>query len=748
MGSYPRESNRIPARDRYRPRPDLHEQPPPTNTVSGEVTRLVYAAEDESYSVVRVHAFQGREYTAVGVMPGLAEGQTVELTGKWEMNPEHGLQLRVAECRFALPATPEGITRYLASGILPGVGPKTAAAIVEHFGTDTLQVLDTASRRLREIPGLGKTKIAAIRAAWTENADRRELRIFCEGLGITPAYFSRICKRYGDSAAQVIRENPYRLASEVRGIGFLHADRIAEKMGVRKNDLNRLIAGVAYALEQIRLEGHVCIPKSEFIPRLVPLLGIAENEVEKAVSAARSAQKLVSVATSSGNEMFYEPAMLHCEDELPVLLGAIRNFHHPAGEKLAAIPPQGDSKFSDEQLNAVNHAAASPLTVITGGPGVGKTTVIFELVRRARAAHLSVILAAPTGRAAKRLSEATGAAASTIHRLLKWDPIQGNFVHSVKMPVTADLLVIDEASMLDLPLAVALFRAIRPGTSVVIVGDPDQLPPVGPGNVLNDLIASGLCPVSRLTRIFRQGDGSGIIRAAHEVNAGIVPQAVGGNSKNELRDFYWIEKDEPAEAAAIMLRMIAERIPARFGFDPVRDVQMLTPMNRGDVGTLAMNKALQALLNGGDRASFSCGEQLFKVGDKVMQTANNYDKGVFNGDTGILTSVDTQNRSFQINYDGQNVEYSFEDADQIVLAYAVTVHKSQGSEFPVVVMPLLSQHYMMLQRNLLYTGMTRAKRLMILVGSRRAVAMAVRNAKSDVRYSLLYEKFTLQAHRK
>jgi len=525
----------------------------------------------------------------------------------------------------------------------------------------------------------------------------------------------------------------------VRGIGFLHADRIAMKTGIAKNDMKRLVAGVVYTLEQIRLSGHVCIPRADLLPKLVETLDVSEEDAARALTSAMIADKIASDTAPDGTEMVYELSFLRCENELPYLVKRLLMSMDPAGKKLARIPAQAHSKFSDEQLAAVDAVSRSALSIVTGGPGVGKTTVVSEIVRRAKAARLTIVLAAPTGKASKRLSEATNCSASTIHRLLKWDPVESTFVQTRENPIHADLFVIDEASMLDLPLAVALFRAIPFGATVVIVGDPDQLPSVGPGNVLNDLIDSGICPVTRLTKIFRQGEGSGIIRAAHAVNAGILPELTHSASAGP-RDFYWIEKEEPEDAADVILRMIAERIPARFGFDPVRDIQLLCPMNRGVDGTNAMNNALQDLLNPGDKPFFTFGERKFKVGDKVMQTANNYDKNVFNGDTGYIIFIDTHDRKFTVDFDGFVVDYSFDDADQITLAYAVTVHKSQGSEYPVVLMPLLSRHFMMLQRNLLYTGMTRAKKLMILVGSKKAISMAVRNFVREPRHSLLLPK--------
>ncbi len=729
----------------------------PAQTLCGEIEKVLFEAEDASYSVFRIRDGQGVLHCVVGPVSGPYPGQSVELSGKWEFHRDHGRRFRASACRFTLPVTREGVVRYLSSGLIKGIGRKYAQAIVDTFGEDTLRILNQASVRLREVPGLGKKRIELIRKAWKENSSRREMQIHMQSLGISLAYFNRIYKRYGDRSADIIRENPYRLASEVPGIGFLLADRIASAAGIGKADPKRMFAGVSYALQQLRAAGHVCMPEGHFLPMLASLLGVEESDAARALAAAEKASTAVPVFSADGTRMIYERELLNCEEELPRLLWALTSAGRHFGRRLESAGgafPRGGKAFSSEQLLAVERAAKHALTVITGGPGVGKTTVISEIVRRSQAAGLKLALAAPTGRAAKRMSEATGFPASTIHRMLKWDPAEGRFLHDRANPLSRQIYVIDEVSMLDLPTAVALFRAIRPGSSVVIVGDPDQLPSVGPGNVLNDMIESRLFPVTRLTKIFRQGEGSGIIHAAHEVNSGLSPlpsppprtcsgRGGGGCSSagKELSDFYWIEKEDPAECADLIERLIMRRIPARFGFDPLKDVQVLCPMNRGEAGTIALNERLQNALNGNQKKSFRSGNRLFRIGDKVMQVTNNYDKSVFNGDMGVLSDIDPAAEQFTVDFDSSPVCYDFADAAQIVPAYAVTVHKSQGSEFPVVIMPLLPQHYLMLQRNLLYTGITRAKKLMILIGSRKAVSMAVRNSVREPRYSLLLERF-------
>ncbi len=715
-------------------------------TLRGEIEKVIYENDDSSYTVLLVRDNSGACHIVVGALPGVSAGQGIEATGRWEIHKEYGRQFRVIAYQYTLPVTAEGIIKYLSSGIVKGLGRKKAEAIVDRFGAETLDVIENAPMRLREVEGIGKKRIEAIRAIWKESAARRNLQMHLQSIGVSPAYFVRIYGKYGDSAAEKIRENPYALATDVPGIGFTLADRIAANTGIHKDDPKRLVSGVTYTLSQLRQMGHVCVPRDFFLSKCAEILEIDTASAERALSSAVGLLQAAIRKAPDGTWMVYEPGLLRCEEEFPVRLAHLASVSRHAGRALLRYPVLPDAVFSEEQLKAVKTAGESPLSIITGGPGVGKTTVVGEIVRRAKLAGLAFALTAPTGRAAKRMSETTGMPASTIHRLLKWDPVKHGFVHGRMSPLKLDLLIVDETSMLDLLLATALFRAVAPGTTVVLVGDSDQLPSVGPGNVLNDIIASGFLPVTRLTRIFRQGAGSGIVLAAHEVNSGRMPPLFRNRCNAAVTDFYWIEKDDPEDAASIMERMVCERIPARFGLDPLRDIQVLSPMNKGCCGTIALNERLQQLLNPNAKMQFKHGERVFKLGDKVMQVTNNYDKGVFNGDMGRIRSIDFENRTFKVQFDGEPVQYEFLEADQLTLSYAVTIHKSQGSEFPAVVIPLLTQHYVMLQRNLLYTGMTRAKRLMILVASEKAVSMAVRNAVLEPRYSLLRERLAEAFH--
>ncbi len=706
------------------------------STLRGEIARIVFNNPENGYCVFKLTDAQGVEHTVTGIVGGAFSGQHVEATGYWETHKEYGRQLRAEGIKFILPSTPDGICRYLSSGLIPGVGPKLAQCIVDHFGEKTLEIMDRFSSRLAEIPGFGPKRVETIKKAWDSQKARRDIFIFMQSLGISPAYCQKIYNTYGNMAPDIIKNSPYRLADDVNGIGFILADRVASAQNIVKDDPERIAAGITYSLNQIKQSGHCCYPEEAFIKYAAELLDIAPEAVQSGLQSACENRRTVIVPGGDQEKMVYERGMYRAETELPQLAAAILSAPRHHGQAMLKIPPVKGQQFTDEQYRAVTNAAQTPVSIITGGPGVGKTTVIAEIVRRAKAARLKVYLAAPTGRAAQRLSETSGINARTIHRLLKWEPQEHKFAYGLNLKLPCDLLIVDEVSMLDVPLAVHLFRAIAPKTTVILVGDADQLPSVGPGEVLNDFINSGIFAVTRLTRVFRQGAGSAIITNAHAVNAGQMPE-LGHDDKNHLKDFYWIEQDDPEKAVELITRMVCERIPERFNLSPMRDIQVLSPMNRGSCGTVTLNGVLQEKLNGGHKPQFKFGERVLKSGDRVMQTSNNYDKNVFNGDMGRIVNIDQEAKVFTVNYDNRPVNYEFFETDQLTLAYAITVHKSQGSEFPAVVIPLLNQHYMMLQRNLLYTAMTRARKLLVLVGSRKAISMAVRNATREPRYSML-----------
>ncbi len=706
------------------------------NLIRGEIVRIIYENQEGSYCVLKLRdEADGREKMMVGPISGIGPGQNIEASGRWEKHPEYGRQFHASNFRPVLPSTAEGITRFLGSGSIPGIGAKTAKAIVDRFGKDTLTVLEKFPGRLNEVPGIGKNKASLILKAWRESAALRDVYIYLQGLGISQTYCKKLYVKYGAHAADVVKANPYRLAEEIDGIGFLKADAIASEIGIAKDSPERMTAAAIYTMNQETGNGHTGLPRELFLKRVAQLAGQSIPAAEAGLRRGEERKLLVE-----DRDMVYAPLLLRAERMLPEAVASLLAEKDFAGRRCLDDGRTCGVCLSEGQLLAVERIRESPLCIITGGPGVGKTTVLGEIVRRARHAGLKIAAAAPTGRAAKRMSESTGLVAKTLHRLLVFDPKTGHFGYDDANPLPCDLLIVDEVSMLDILLAQALFRAIKPGTSVLLVGDRDQLPPVGPGRVLADFIASGKFLTTELTEVFRQSADSRIIRNAHRINRGELPEKTPRNGT--LSDFYWIEQDDPDKVQELIIRTVTDRIPKRFGFRPFSDIQVLTPMNKGTCGTAALNTLLQAELNGGDAVSMQFGERLFKAGDKVMQTSNNYELQVFNGDQGILTRIDPEKRKFNVLFDGNRaVEYAFDQADELTMAYAITVHKSQGCEFPAVVLPILSQHSIMLQRNLLYTAVTRARKLLVLIGGSRAVQTAVRNIRQAPRYSLLAERF-------
>ena len=704
--------------------------------ITGEITRVLFVNPDNQYSVLHIHTPDRKTETVCGTNYGCKEGEYIEAVGRWVEHPEYGRQFKADSISAVLPESTLGLKRFLASGIIPGIGGKTAAAIVDYFGKETADILTNHPNRLREIPKMGMKKVTAIREAWKKYGERRNSAVFLQGLGITPAYCARLFRRYGDAAAQMVKQNPYRLAQEVDGIGFVRADQIAASLGIAPDSPERLCAGTVYVLEMQTQHGHCCIPKDILLQEIGNLLKIDEVASLQAMAYAVDKKRIVI-----DGDMVYLPYLFRYECELPQHIRRLSSMQKFSGAVLKKVAAAENLKLSDEQTQAVEAVSQSPLVIITGGPGVGKTTVLGEIVRRAKRANLRLALAAPTGRAAKRMSEASKESAKTLHRLLGFDAETNTFTYDNEKPLEADLILVDEISMLDLPLAVALFRAVRTGASLVLIGDADQLPSVGPGRVLADLLECGkFFAVCRLTKIFRQGSESLIITNAHRVNAGLLPYTGENNDPDDLKDFYWIDQDEPAAAVKVIEKLL-KRIPERFGFDPVDGVQILTPMNRTLCGTTALNGELQKLLNPGEKDALEAGERIFKLDDKVMQISNNYDKNVFNGDMGIIRYVNSKERVLAVRFDNERlIKYTADEFSELVHAYAVTVHKSQGCEFPAVILTMQSCHYMMLGRNLLYTAMTRAKQLLIIVGSRKALEMAVANYRSEVRYTLLKKR--------
>ena len=691
---------------------------PQKNEIEGTVLRVVYAAPDGSFAVVRLQV-EGKEQpvTAIGPIAEAQPGEHLKLQGTWENHAQHGEQLRVTRAVVELPRTADGVHRYLEG--LHGIGPELARRLVAAFGVSAVEVVETEPWRAAQVKGMGKRRAERAAKEAAEKRQEREVMIFLQGLGVSLAYAARIRRVYGAEAVQKVRENPYRLARDVPGIGFFVADRIARGMGVAVDSPLRIAAGVLHALSTFVDEGHCFAPFELLVRRASEMLGTAPERVSDAVT-----QLVQEGAALREGSAVYLPRLYQAEAQLAAGLKELLAAPRP--------PPPGlieTARLSDEQRRAVEAAGHGGVVVITGGPGTGKTTIVRALVASWERAQRRVLLAAPTGRAAKRLSEATGRPALTVHRLLESGRSSrgggGVFGRDAANPLDCDLLVIDEASMLDLPLARSLVAAMPRSSALVLVGDVDQLPSVGPGQVLADVIGSGVIAVARLTEVFRQAEGSGIVDNAYRILSGDSPV---GSKAEERGDFYVVRAEEPERARDLVVKMCHERIPRAFGLDPLRDVQVLSPMHRGPAGTNELNQALQAALNPTGEP-LTLGGRTLRSGDKVMQLRNDYDRETFNGDVGVIARVfqgdDENDPHLDVDFDGRLVRYDGDTMRDLELAYAVTVHKSQGSEYPAVVVPLVMQHFMLLQRNLLYTAVTRGKRLVVLVGSERAIRRAV-----------------------
>lgn len=721
-----------------------------TTTIKGQIERITYSDVENGYGVLKVKV-PGRKdvVTAVGNFLAVTPGEFLSMQGNWSVHARYGEQFKVDHYETVRPATAEGIQRYLGSGLIKGIGPIMAGRIVSRFGEHTFDIIDDEIERLKEVDGIGQYRIEQIRKAWDEQKDIRELMVFLRTHGVSTAYATRIFKHYGKFSLAVLQENPYRLAMDVSGIGFLTADKIARNLGFPIDSAFRAEAGILYVLHEATKEGHVCVPHKWLLERAQKLLEIPSAKAEEALTVMVESDRLVreplskeaSASLGDDNAVYlrgYYLAESQVAHRLSYLRASQQAQKRLDPEKaMAWLHDRLPFKLAPLQEQAVKQALTDKVIVITGGPGTGKTTLIRAILTVYKQLSARVCLAAPTGRAAKRLSEATRHPASTIHRLLEFSPQFGGFQRNERRPLTADLVVVDEASMLDILLMHYLLKAIPDHATFILVGDSDQLPSVGPGNVLQDIIGSRIVPVVRLTEIFRQAQQSRIIVNAHLVRQGRFPLIK--QESDRLQDFYFIEKEAPEEAFQILLKLCTDRIPARFGFDPMEDIQVLSPMHRGIVGTQQLNLALQDALNPQGQSIERSG-RTFRTLDRVMQIRNNYDKEVFNGDLGRIVELDLENQEMKVEIDGKLVPYDFSELDELVLAYAISVHKAQGSEYQAVVLPLLTQHYVMLQRNLLYTAITRAKKLVVIVGSKKALAMAVRNNQMQRRFTLLRER--------
>ena len=730
--------------------------------LAGEVVRITYYNAENGYTVLRFrpHKGQGQSIagrdldglvTVVGNLPELAPGENVALEGDYRTHSKHGLQFYASKCQKVLPATLSGIERYLGSGLIKGIGPQLAKRIVRHFKKDTLEVIEENPEKLKEVPGIGRDRTEKIIRAWEEQRQIKEIMIFLHGHQISTNLAVKIYKTYGNDALQVVRQNPYQLERDIYGVGFKTADRIARNLGLPNEHPSRIEAGNIYVLNELVQEGHVYLPVNELIERASTLLEVTPDLVQAGLErlsradrvklAVETTESLSNDAASTeiwepqetyGEKIVYPASLYHCETSVSSKIVELQTKSIGAWQAGFTLE---DLYLSDEQRSALERSMNHPVSVLTGGPGTGKTTCLKSLIKLLEANRLRYALASPTGRAAKRLSNATERSASTIHRLLGFSPNKG-YQHHEKNPLKIDFLVVDEASMLDLVLTYHLLCAVKPGTHVLFVGDVDQLPSVGAGDVLRDIIKSGSVPVSRLTQIYRQERDSLIIHNAHRINAGKYPSF----SKSPTGDFFLFTANDAEEAAGWILNLVSERIPKTFGLDPLEDIQVLVPMYRGAAGVDALNNLLQNKLNPPDskKPEARLFGRILRMGDKVMQIRNNYDKDVFNGDIGQISRIDRINQELKIRLDDQReVMYDFSETDELVLAYAISVHKSQGSEFPAIVMPVITQHYIMLQRNLLYTGVTRAKNLCVLAGNPKALRIGIDNNRVAERNSML-----------
>ena len=709
--------------------------------LAGIVERVTFHNSDNGFCVLRIKARGHRNLvTVVGHSATISAGEWITATGEWINDYTHGPQFRAHFLKTSPPTSIEGIEKYLGSGMIRGVGPVYANKLVKAFGNKVFEIIEAEPERLREVPGIGDMRAKRITDAWSEQKAVREIMVFLHSNGVGTARAVRIFKTYGADAIQIMSENPYRLARDIRGIGFKTADAIAMKLGIETTAMIRLRAGMSYALSEAMNDGHCALPLTELMPLAVTLLDVSETLLETALGLELKEGNVIADQIEDSSCIFlsglYRAEQVICERIRKLSAGKIPWPAINADKALPWIEKNTAMTLVESQIAAIRLALSSKVMVITGGPGVGKTTIVNSILCILSVKGVNLILCAPTGRAAKRMSEATGYEAKTIHRLLEFDPKTGGFKRGQEKPIDCDLLVVDEASMVDVLLMQSLLKAVPDKGALLIVGDIDQLPSVGPGQVLADIISSQVVPVVRLTEVFRQAAKSRIISTAHKINQGAIPDLT---IIDDTSDFYFIKADDPETAVGRIVELVKERIPKRFGLDPIRDIQVLCPMNRGGIGARSLNVSLQNVLNPVSDRKVERFGWIFAPKDKVMQIENDYDKEIYNGDIGYIEDVNPEAAELMINFDGRLVVYGFGELDTLVPAYATTIHKSQGSEYPAVVIPVLMQHYMMLQRNLLYTGVTRGKKLVVFVGQKKAIAIAVRNASSRRRWSKLNE---------
>lgn len=700
--------------------------------ISGVVERITYTNEENGYSVIKIKSKGfGDLITVVGTLSAVNIGSVIKAKGEWKINSKFGKQFEAVDFREEIPSTVAGIQKYLGSGLIKGIGPVNAKRIVSHFKEHTLVIIEDYPDRLNEVEGIGRKRVDMIKKAWDDQKEIKNIMLFLQGNGVSTTYAIKIYKTYGNESINVVTKNPYRLAEDIWGIGFKTADKIARQMGFDVNSEERCSAGILYVLNELSSEGHCFSLRGDLEEKTQEILEVDRELVVHTIDKMLMNKKLINE-----EDAIYIPALYHCEVGVSNRIKKIKKEDsrfkgQNINNIIKNVQKDNNIEYDAVQIEAVKIAAESKFMVLTGGPGTGKTTTTLAIIEVFKKLNANVLLCAPTGRAAKRLSESTKMEAKTIHRLLEFRPGEG-YGKNNENPLDCNVLIIDEVSMVDIVLMNSLLKAITDGCVLILVGDVDQLPSVGPGNVLNDIINSETVNVVKLTRIFRQAQGSAIITNAHRINKGEFPIL-----KNDKKsDFFYIEADNPQQMVREIKQLCKNRLPKYYNVNPLRDIQVLTPMQRGEVGAANLNNVLQEELNN-SVLSIKYGGITYKINDKVMQVKNNYDKNVFNGDIGIVSNISTEDKSVVIHFDGKDIVYDISEMDEVVLAYAITIHKSQGSEYSIVVAPICTAHYMLLQRNLLYTCVTRAKKIFVLVGSKRAIGMAISNNKIVKRNTLL-----------
>ncbi len=718
----------------------------PLVELEGQIHKIKYSSNETGYSVLSMHINGYKNpVTVVGNIVSPSPGEILQISGKWSTHPKFGKQFKAEAYTIKNPVSIQGIKNFLGAGLIKGIGPKMADRIVEKFGEKSLEIIDYQPEELQKIDGIGPKRVSQIKEAWDEQKHIRDLMIFLQAYDIGSGSAIRIFKRYGQGAISVLKKNPYKLASEVFGIGFRTADHIAEKLGFEKNSPVRVEAGIIFILNKLSEEGHVYYPFEKLTEKCREILRVTAETIKTAIDTLGLKGDVIIDSTfikseESGidNKSVYLKKYHIAEKGIAENLMRVYSAKHLSGnvnivKALKWVQSEINITLAEKQILAVKTAVQSRLMIITGGPGTGKTTVINAIIRILKELNLKILLAAPTGRAANRMSETTSHPAKTIHRALEYTPNQGSFRRNRENPLDTDILILDEASMIDTQLMNSLLEAVPDRAAVIMVGDTNQLPSVGAGNVLGDIIESGKFPFVELDEIFRQAGGSNIILNAHRVNRGFMPEF---DNQNEQTDFYFIEQDDPERVLDIILELVAKRIPDRFSFDPFHDIQVISPMHKGIIGTENLNRALQDSLNPAESKLIK-GFKSFRINDRVIQRKNNYEKEVYNGDTGRITDIDPENQKINILFDQKEIEYEYNEMDELTLAYAISVHKSQGSEYPAVILPLLTQHYIMLQRNLIYTAITRGKSLVVVTGSKKAFEIGIKNDRIIKRYTHL-----------